>query len=326
MNPRVLACILMALALAGCGTSHKSGPTAGGGYYKDDGPGDNPPPDLDSLPDAVPRIEPLAVASNRPYMVFGERYVPITSGERYRRRGIASWYGKKFHGNKTSNGEIYDMYAMTAAHPTLPIPSYARVTRVANGKSVVVRVNDRGPFHSDRIIDLSYAAAYKLGLIGPGSGEVIVEQILPEDIERMARSPATAALPATPVSGAPTASPSSASPQPATLQDPGSAQPAPQPMPLPGPAGPASASATQPGAGSGAVFLQLGAFSQPANAHSLATRVQGALGNLAPGVNVVQGGSLYRVKVGPFADRDAALSAVNEISTRTGILPSLAMP
>src|SRR5690606_16359247 len=105
----------------------------------------------------------------------------------------ASWYGKKFHGNKTANGEIYDMYAMTAAHPTLPIPSYARVTRVKTGKSVVVRINDRGPFHGNRIIDLSYAAAHKLGLIRQGHGEVIVEQILPEDIPRMAAAPTPAA-------------------------------------------------------------------------------------------------------------------------------------
>jgi len=329
MKLRALACFLAALALAGCGTAHKSGPTAGGGgYYKDDGPGANPPPDLDNLPDAIPRIEPLAVASNRPYVVFGERYVPITAGERYRQRGIASWYGKKFHGGKTSNGETYDMYAMTAAHPTLPIPSYARVTRVATGRSVVVRINDRGPFHSDRIIDLSYAAAHKLGLIGPGSGEVIVEQILPQDIERTAAaSAATAALPAgpatdAPASSAPAGGTTPASPLPPGMpptQDPPVSTP---PTPLPAPAAPVAA---RPAGGSG-VFLQLGAFSQADNARSLAARVQGVLGGSAPGIDVVQGGSLYRVKVGPYADREAAMSAVQDISTRTGILPSLAMP
>ena len=114
----------------------------------------------------MPRIEPYASGANRPYVVFGQRYVPDTTGQPYRKQGIASWYGKKFHGNSTSIGEPYDMYAMTAAHTTLPVPSYARVTSLVNGRTVIVRVNDRGPFHSDRIMDLSYVAAYKLGIIG----------------------------------------------------------------------------------------------------------------------------------------------------------------
>lgn len=148
-----------------------------GGYYKDDGPGAHPPPNLSEIPDAVPRVEPLHRYANRPYQVFGQSYVPLAAGQPYRERGIASWYGRKFHGQKTSIGEVYDMYAMTAAHRTLPIPSYARVTNVANGKSVIVRVNDRGPFHSDRIIDLSYAAAYRLGYVQAGSAMVEVESL-----------------------------------------------------------------------------------------------------------------------------------------------------
>lgn len=148
-----------------------------GGYYLDDGPGDNPPPDIDGIPDAVPRTEPLLERANRPYVALGQRYTPMTEYQPYRARGIASWYGRRYHGQKTSSGEIYDMYAMTAAHPTLPIPSYARVTNPDNGRSVVVRINDRGPFHQDRLIDLSYAAAYKLRLIGKGSGLVEVEAI-----------------------------------------------------------------------------------------------------------------------------------------------------
>ena len=148
-----------------------------GGYYKDDGPGAHPPPNLSEIPDAVPRVEPLHRYANRPYQVFGQSYVPLAAGQPYRERGIASWYGKKFHGQKTSIGEVYDMYAMTAAHRTLPIPSYARVTNIANGKSVIVRVNDRGPFHSDRIIDLSYAAAYRLGYVQAGSAMVEVESL-----------------------------------------------------------------------------------------------------------------------------------------------------
>ena len=143
--------LLLAIAVAGCSST---GDEKGGGYYKDDGPDANPPSNLDQVPDAVPRIEPYASGANRPYVVFGQRYVPDTTGQPYRKQGIASWYGKKFHGNSTSIGEPYDMYAMTAAHTTLPVPSYARVTSLVNGRTVIVRVNDRGPFHSDRIMDL----------------------------------------------------------------------------------------------------------------------------------------------------------------------------
>src|SRR4029453_9292517 len=131
-------------------------------YYKDDGPGDAPPANLELIPDATPRVEPLHRSANRPYTVLGRDYVPAVALRNYKERGIASWYGRKFHGQKTSIGETYDMYAMTAAHPTLPLPSYARVTNVATGKSIVVRVNDRGPFLHGRIIDLSYSPAHQL--------------------------------------------------------------------------------------------------------------------------------------------------------------------
>ena len=170
----------------------KSGATAkivqkrGGGYYKDDGPGDNPPPNLDTVPDAIPHAEPLNPFANNPYNVLGRDYFPATSLKPYRSRGVASWYGKKFHGQPTSSGELYDMYGMTAAHPTLPIPSYARVTNVANGRSVIVRINDRGPFIADRLMDLSFTAAYKLGYSDTGSTTVEVEQIIPEGVETIA--------------------------------------------------------------------------------------------------------------------------------------------
>lgn len=196
MHTRYLFVFLPLLLLVGCGTvqskpepsapqpSTQSAPKSeppnakrGGGYYLDDGPGDSPPPDLDAIPDAIPRNEPLLARSNRPYVALGETYTPMTEYQPYKARGIASWYGKRYHGQKTSSGEVYDMYGMTAAHPTLPIPSYARVTNPDNGKSVVVRINDRGPFHQDRLIDLSYAAAYKLGLVQHGSGLVEVEAI-----------------------------------------------------------------------------------------------------------------------------------------------------
>ena len=158
----------------------------GGGFYKDDGPGDNPPEDLDGIPDAVPRAEPHHRYANNPYSVLGKEYVPLKSSLGYKAQGIASWYGRKFHGQKTSSGEPYDMYGMTAAHPTLPIPSYVRVTNPANGQAVVLRVNDRGPFHADRVMDLSYTAAWKLGLVGSGSGFVVVESVQPGDLAPLA--------------------------------------------------------------------------------------------------------------------------------------------
>ena len=155
-------------------------PKRDGGFYQDDGPGENPPAlaFLDAIPDAEPKIEPLHRFANKPYSVLGHDYVPLTRLSRYRASGMGSWYGRKFHGQRTSSGEIFDMFAMSAAHPTLPIPSYARVSNPANGKSVVVRVNDRGPFHSDRLIDLSYTAAWKLGYADRGSAMLEVESVL----------------------------------------------------------------------------------------------------------------------------------------------------
>lgn len=147
----------------------------GGGYYDNDGPPDRVPPNLDRTPDAVPRAEAPVVRTNRPYMVFGKNYVPVNDARGWRERGMASWYGRKFHGQRTSSGETYNMFAMTAAHPTLPIPSYVRVTNSANRKSVVVRINDRGPFLQNRVIDLSYVAAYKLGYLESGSTAVELE-------------------------------------------------------------------------------------------------------------------------------------------------------
>ncbi|MEO5700916.1 MAG: septal ring lytic transglycosylase RlpA family protein [Casimicrobiaceae bacterium] len=175
-----------------------SAPSAGSraGYYKDDGPADVAPADLDAVPDAVPRREPLHRFANRPYVVFGREYVPATSLRPYRERGVASWYGRKFHGQKTSNGETYNMFAMTAAHPTLPLPSFVRVTNPASGRTVIVRVNDRGPFLHDRVIDLSYAAAHRLGIAQKGSGEVEVEALLQDE------PMGVAALPLPPVASA----------------------------------------------------------------------------------------------------------------------------
>ena len=183
----ILSVAVVTLILAGCGSNpaahtKSDSPTTtakSGGYYLDDGPEANPPPNLDAIPDAVPRDEPLHRFANRPYVALGTTYTPQTEHRAYNEVGLASWYGRRFQGKKTASGELYDMYAMTAAHPTLPIPSYARVTSLSNGKSVVVRINDRGPFHSDRVIDLSYTAAHKLGFLGSGSSRVRVESIDP---------------------------------------------------------------------------------------------------------------------------------------------------
>lgn len=158
---------------------------------KDNGPMQDV--DLSHVPDAVPRKETRTIAGNKdPYTILGKTYHLIKDESSYKERGYASWYGQKFNGYKTSNGEIYDMYAMTAAHKTLPIPSYVRVTNVTNGKTVVVRVNDRGPFHEGRVIDLSYAAAQRIGIHKHGTGLVDVEIVLPNDgpaIPRRAEAP-----------------------------------------------------------------------------------------------------------------------------------------
>lgn len=139
------------------------------------------PRDVANIPDAVPRAEPRSAYGNRsPYTVLGRTYSVLPTAKGYKERGIASWYGEKFHGRLTSNREPYDMYGMTAAHKTLPLPTYARVTSLDNGRSVVLRINDRGPFHENRIIDLSYAAAVKLGIQARGTGLVEVEALDPE--------------------------------------------------------------------------------------------------------------------------------------------------
>src|SRR5690606_4872643 len=301
----ILAPVLLGLAvlIAGCSSP---GTRKAGGYYQDDGPGAHPPSDLDSIPDAIPRLEPLAGGANRPYSVFGKRYVPVADQDHaYKQRGIASWYGKKFHGRRTSIGEVYDMYAMTAAHPTLPLPSYARVTSSINGRTVVVRINDRGPFHGGRIIDLSYAAAHKLGIIEPGSGEVVVERILPGEI-RLAQERSAGVA-------------SAASAQ--TVAD---APPLAATEVVVAELAPAS-----PGSGADAasgVYLQVGAFSQPANAQTLMQQVNAQLDVAAetPPARVQQAGGLYRVRIGPYTDRATALGAARQVADRTGILPSLA--
>lgn len=192
-----LAVILLVVQLNGCSsTPSRSKPMAsapgsggyvmkpyprkGGGFYKDDGLPAQIPENIDQIPNATPRLEPLRNAANKPYTVLGMSFTPMTRLQPFSQQGIGSWYGTKFNGLKTSNGDTYDMFAMTAAHPTLPLPCYVRVTNTQNNRSVIVRVNDRGPFHNGRIIDLSFTAAYKLGYVDQGSSPVRVELIMPD--------------------------------------------------------------------------------------------------------------------------------------------------
>jgi rare lipoprotein A len=172
-----IAAAVAALTVAGCGAlPHKSST----GLFE---PADGPPPralDADAIAEVVPRVEPLSRYGNpATYEVFGQRYQVMSSSAGYVERGIASWYGSKFHGRRTSSGEPFDMYAVSAAHTTLPLPTYAEVTNLANGRAIIVKINDRGPFKHNRLIDLSYAAAVKLGIAQQGTGMVEVRAIDP---------------------------------------------------------------------------------------------------------------------------------------------------
>jgi len=199
---RAAAALLLAV-LAACQTTPPA-PTGPGnvtrlppGNAERDGPEARPPPNLEAVPDAVPQIEPIRIGGpNKPYEIAGHTYVPFTDDRALTETGLASWYGKKFHGHRTASGEAYNMYAMTAAHKTLPIPSYARVRNPANGKEVIVRVNDRGPFAPGRVIDLSYTAALKLGVLN-GVTTVEISRITADDIRTGAalRQPAPDAAP-----------------------------------------------------------------------------------------------------------------------------------
>jgi len=150
-----------------------------GAYYLDDGPEENPPDNLDEIPDAQPKYEALSKWASRPYVAFDKKYTPMKKIIPFKEEGYASWYGKRYHGKKTSIGEAYDMYQMTGAHKTLPLPCYIKVTNLKNKRSVIIRVNDRGPFVDNRIIDLSYAAAHRLRIIETGSELVRIEMVNP---------------------------------------------------------------------------------------------------------------------------------------------------
>ena len=278
----------------GSQASGRSAPKSGG-YYKDDGPGENPP-DLDRIADARPRPERLHRFANNPYQVFGRDYVPMRASGGFTQRGMASWYGRRYHGEKTSNGETYDMYAMTAAHPTLPLPSYARVTNPANGRSVVVRVNDRGPFLSDRVIDLSYVAAYKLGYVQAGSTLVDVVSITP---------------------GGETLATSSPAPPPQQMTPPPQMQP-PQQVTPPIVAAPLPSSADASG-----IYLQLGAFSMRDNAESFRAKVYKDLDWLTESMRVDAQGGLFRLQLGPYRSQEEARRMAERFRTQLNLQPVL---
>ena len=294
------------LALSACAAAPRSG-----GYYKDDGPGERPPANLEQIADAQPKAEPLHRYANRPYQVFGKEYVPLAFVQPYRQRGVASWYGKKFHGQRTASGEPYDMYAMSAAHPTLPIPSYARVTRVATGRSVIVRINDRGPFHQGRMIDLSYAAALKLGFAHIGSAEVELESIDPGRAETPTQQAATPTPPAaaTTAPDAATTAPDATTTPPVATTSPPVATTTEQALPAPEQAV--------------AVYVQVGAFSSLANAENLRSRLEDEFGWLKDTVQVLAIGNLWRLHLGPYRTRDDARSVAERIESQLSIKPLL---
>ncbi|MDQ6684091.1 MAG: septal ring lytic transglycosylase RlpA family protein [Pseudomonadota bacterium] len=279
----------------------------------------DPPPTAtdaaDAIADAEPRLEPIRSGGpNKPYQVLGRDYVPLTTDRPFVERGLASWYGGKFHGAPTASGEIYDMHAMTAAHPTLPLPSYARVRNPANGREVIVRVNDRGPFHPGRIVDLSHAAAKKLDLL---------RGVAPVELERLTfatiRSgdwrrgePSTRAPPVPPV---PTQDPSAAVA--AGVQNPpavvGRGDAVADAALLP-PAVPLSASRA-------GLWVQLGAFRDPSGASAWQRRVADEVDWLAPQLTTFAEADVYRVLAGPYASRAAALEASARIRDRLGLSP-----
>ncbi|HEV6965418.1 septal ring lytic transglycosylase RlpA family protein [Roseateles sp.] len=282
--------LLAALALlAGCA----SRPTVPGVGIDRDGPLPNPPPDLAKVPDAQPRLESIRSGGpNKPYEVLGERYEPITGDEPYVDKGLASWYGRKFHGRPTASGEVYNMYAMTAAHATLPIPSYARVRNPANGREVIVRINDRGPFHKGRIIDLSYTAALKLDLLR-GTAPVEVRRITYAEIRA------------------------------GNWRKPGS-EPAPVFVPDTSPGAPQRETTGSPVAAAAAGYwLQFGAFARLDGAEALRQRVAEADLTLLPLLTIVREAGLHRLRAGPFPSVEEARATSARLRDEGGLESSL---
>lgn len=317
MKPWYLG-LALATLLAGCAGGGGSAPSgereasrsapssapSGGGRYAMSGDAyPENPPDVSTIPDAVPRVEAPSRGGNRPtYEVWGKTYRVLPDASGYARQGTASWYGEKFHGYATSNGEIYDMYKMSAAHRSLPLPTYARVTSLENGRSVIVRVNDRGPFHNDREIDLSYAAAARLDILDRGTGRVKVEAIDPErwlaengrNDENRTASPAVQSPPA---SAAPAAQ----------------AEPSRQAVSAPASGSAVAASgraAAEPATDQGAIYLQIAALGSVDNARALKARLDNELSHP---VRVADSAGMYRVQVGPLASAAQVEPARDEL-------------
>ena len=303
---RFAPCIFVAVLLTACGSAPKLTPSNPGR----DGPEANPPARLQSVPDAAPKVENIRKGGpNKPYEIAGESYTPMTGDSALVERGLASWYGKKFHGRPTASGEVYDMYAMSAAHATMPIPSYARVRNPANGREVIVRVNDRGPFHAGRIIDLSYTAALKLDLLR-GVAMVEVERITYEDIRsgawmRGKRGEEPPQLPAQPVYAAAESADAPQRETTATMAD-----PVPASMPVP----PSTTKNAAPG-----FWLQLGAFAKLDGAESLRSRIVGEADWLAPLLAVFKDRGLNRVQAGPYASQADARAAAQRLREAMGV-------
>ena len=315
--------VVLAAVLAGCaagpkgaGTSAlRSSPTATNSPDRD-GPETNPPPNLASVPDAEPKLEPIRVGGpNKPYEALGQAYVPITQDKPFTERGLASWYGRKFHGRRTASGEVYNMYAMTAAHPTLPIPSYARVRNPANGREVVVRINDRGPFHSTRIVDLSYTAALKLDVLR-GVTPVELERITYDDIrtgawrhEGVGEVPRMALVapplaPASPPVESTRAADALADALTEAIAD-----------------APPARAATAPAAPARGFWVQLGAFRVRDGAETFQKRVAAEMDWLSPLLAVVSEASMFRLQAGPYPNRDQARSVAERVRDGLQLVP-----
>lgn len=321
----VLAMSCVFALLAGCASGPKT--------VMRDGPPTVPPPAAVLAEVKVePQVEPIRQGGpNKPYSVLGQSYRPMTDDIAWSEQGMASWYGKKFHGRRTASGELYSMYGMTAAHRTLPIPSYVRVRHARTGKSVVLRVNDRGPFARDRVIDVSYAAAVQLGLVGPGVGEVTVERLTFDAIRTGAwRQDGDLGVPL------PDAAPPVAVAAVATMEAPttGSlATPAAEPMP--GAALPLAATATSlptprdlptspaytPAARG--FWVQLAALSRREGVERIQQQVARDLEGLLPMLAVFHESALYKLKIGPFASRHEAQEAAGRARQALQVQPLL---
>ena len=310
--------LLVAAVLAGCasGPQRSGAPGDRPAAASDrDGPEANPPPDLARVPDAEPKLETIRSGGpNKPYELLGKSYVPITQDAPFTERGLASWYGRKFHGRRTASGEVYNMYAMTAAHPTLPIPSYARIRNPANGREVLVRINDRGPFHPGRIVDLSYTAALKLD---------VLRSVAPVELQRITfdeiRSGAWRREGEAVVQVAARSVVEPVVPPPST------------PPPTPAPSEPALASAPEAVADAPAAraftapargfWVQLGAFRARDGAETFQQRVAVEMDWLSPLLAVFSDAAMFRLQAGPYPSRDEARSVAERVREGLKLVP-----